>query len=150
MSSPPSPLKYGSVTRTIPTHAPYRHPFTSQHPHPVPLSPVESITFADSTTFHHDFLPPPQEFLSVSTCNSRWSKSSPPRAQEWQYAMDDFEPLTQSGRTMDLEDGLDLLVRDEDLPTGTPGGRKADLRSGALIDGAPHERGGELFGTRLE
>ena len=59
------------------------------------------------------------------------------------YSPGDFIPLTASGQTEELEDGLDLLVGHEELPMGTPGGRKEDLRRGALIDGARHERGGE-------
>jgi hypothetical protein len=54
-------------------------------------------------------------------------------------------PLTTSGRTDGLEDGLDLLVREEQLPSGTPGGSKADLRLGAFVDGKRVERGGKSF-----
>jgi hypothetical protein len=61
------------------------------------------------------------------------------------YTPGDFEPLTESGRTIgDLEDGLDLLVRDEELPIGTPGGKMDDLKKGKFVDGAKHEKGGEL------
>jgi hypothetical protein len=41
------------------------------------------------------------------------------------------------------EDPLEVFVAQEELPVGTPGGKKADLRRGALVDGAKHERGGE-------
>jgi len=43
----------------------------------------------------------------------------------------------------ECEDGLDLLVGDQELPTGTPGGKKDDLRKGKFVDGAKHEKGGE-------
>lgn len=59
------------------------------------------------------------------------------------YSSDDFIPLTQSGHTVELDDGLELLVTQEELPTGTPGGTEADLKHGALIDGAKHEKNGE-------
>ena len=42
-----------------------------------------------------------------------------------------------------MTDGLDLLVRQEELPVGTPGGKKADLRRGALVDGMRPEKNGE-------
>ena len=147
LSSPPSPDKSGIRGSTIPPHAPYRHPFTSQHPHPVPLSPIESFSFADSTTFQHDFFPAPEAVLSFSKLSQKQ------RTQSRQYGVgsDDFVPLTESGRTVpvEYEDGLHLLVMDEELPVGTPGGKKADLRRGALIDGAKHDHGGGSHRVRV-
>lgn len=88
-------------------------PFTTQHPHPVPLAETTSrslIEDFDTTSF---------------------------------YDPGDFIPLTQSGHTAELDDGLELLVSQEDLPIGTPGGTKADLKRGALVDGAKHEKHGQ-------
>jgi hypothetical protein len=63
----------------------------------------------------------------------------------------DFEPLTESGRTIEqLDGGLDLLITDQGLPGGTPGGKKADLQNGRLIDGAKHEKGGECLGRECD
>lgn len=97
------------------------HPFTTQHPHPVPLPrPFPKTVYHDSddTDFFgsggDDYTPDP----------------------------DDFVPLTTSGRTMELDDGLDILVKDEQLPGGTPGGTKEDLRRGVLMD-AKHGKNGK-------
>lgn len=61
----------------------------------------------------------------------------------------DFEPVCEDGssgitpESKAIDDALDLFVVRDELPMGTPGGSKADLRRGALVDGARHERGGE-------
>ena len=57
------------------------------------------------------------------------------------YSDGDLRPHTQSDHWMDQ--GLELLVGVEKLPAGTPGGREADLKRGALIDGAKHEKHGQ-------
>lgn len=49
---------------------------------------------------------------------------------------------------MDEDDAFDLLVGKQKLPSGTPGGKKADLRRGALVDGAKHEKNGQLPASR--
>lgn len=57
-----------------------------------------------------------------------------------------YEPVPgkqQDQEQQPIEDPLDLFVATEELPIGTPGGKKADLQRGALVDGARHERGGE-------
>jgi hypothetical protein len=40
------------------------------------------------------------------------------------------------------------MVSQEELPVGTPGGKKADLRLGAFVDGARREKDGELYMPR--
>jgi hypothetical protein len=67
------------------------------------------------------------------------------------HTRDDFIPLSDSGRWLEeghddhLDDGLDLLVPEEEYPVGTPGGKKADLKIGAFVDGAKREKNGDLF-----
>lgn len=36
------------------------------------------------------------------------------------------------------------MVAREELPVGTPGGKKADLKLGAFVDGARREKDGKL------
>lgn len=42
-----------------------------------------------------------------------------------------------------MNDAFDMLVGLEEIPSGTPGGKKADLRRGALLDGVKHEKNGK-------
>jgi hypothetical protein len=64
------------------------------------------------------------------------------------YSEEDFSPHDEESDEPqedgnDPSDGLDLLVQQEQIPVGTPGGSKADLRRGAFVDGKRHEKGGE-------
>jgi hypothetical protein len=95
---------------------------TTQHPHPVPLDLTRSPSPGSINSYylgHHD------------------------------HTRDDFIPLSDSGRWLEeghddhLDDGLDLLVPEEEYPVGTPGGKKADLRIGAFVDGAKREKNGK-------
>lgn len=95
---------------------------TTQHPHPVPLDLTRSPSPGSINSYdlgHHD------------------------------HTRDDFFPLSDSGRWLEeghddrLDDGLDLLVPEGEYPVGTPGGKKADLRIGAFVDGAKREKNGK-------
>lgn len=55
--------------------------------------------------------------------------------------MGEFEPKDDD-YVGDIHDGLEMMVRQEDMPIGTPGGKKEDLRRGAFVDGVKHEHGG--------
>ena len=90
----------------------------SQHPHPVPL-PLD-LTRSPSP----------------GSIGSYYLGRNPGRDS------DDFIPLAESEQWLD--DGLDLMVAQEELPIGTPGGKKADLKLGAFVDGARREKDGEL------
>jgi hypothetical protein len=92
----------------------------AQHPHPVPLDLTRSPSPGSISSYylgHHDH-------------------------------RDDFIPLSDSDRWLEeghdhtLDDGLDLLVPEEEYPVGTPGGKKADLKLGAFVDGAKREKDG--------
>ena len=88
---------------------------TQQHPHPIPRHLIPSSELDDSSRF---------------------------------YSSSDFEPVINSHdseRPDVCDDGLDLLVAREELPVGTPGGKRADLRRGVLVDGAKHEKDGEFL-----
>jgi hypothetical protein len=63
--------------------------------------------------------------------------------------------LSDSGRWLEdehheLDDGLDLLVPEEEYPVGTPGGKKADLRLGAFVDGVKREKNGKCRGLGFD
>ena len=66
-------------------------------------------------------------------------------------ATSDFDPINESGHThaRGVEDGLDVLVTQQEIPPGTPGGKRSDLRRGAFVDGARHERAGEHIAHQI-
>ena len=109
LSSPPPPVP------SLGHYASAQHPFTTQHPHPVPLTMSPRAYLEGNTTYVDENTPSPGDFI----------------------------PLTGSGRTQNVDDGLDLLVTPQEFPSGTPGGKKADLRRGAFVDGARHEKAGK-------
>ncbi|OCF31681.1 hypothetical protein I316_06686 [Kwoniella heveanensis BCC8398] len=46
------------------------------------------------------------------------------------------------------DDGLGMFVKKQDIPSGTPGGKKEDLKRGAFVDGAKHEPDAVRFFSR--
>ena len=52
-------------------------------------------------------------------------------------------PWSYSVTSVGMKDGLEVMVPREELPCGTPGGKRNDLRRGAFVDGEPNERGGK-------
>jgi hypothetical protein len=87
---------------------------TTQHPHPVPLDLTRSPSPGSINSY----------YLGHHSGGSQ-----------------DFLPLTDSGRWLD--DGLDLMVPEEEYPVGTPGGKKADLKLGAFVDGVKRDKNGQ-------
>jgi hypothetical protein len=119
LSSPAPPRRRNSSSPSLLTSLapPIK---TSQHPHPVPLDLTRSPSPGSISSYylgHHDH-------------------------------RDDFIPLSDSGRWLEeghdhvLDDGLNLLVPEEEYPVGTPGGKKADLKLGPFVDGAKREKNG--------
>ncbi|WWD16489.1 hypothetical protein CI109_100915 [Kwoniella shandongensis] len=94
------------------------HPPTTQHPHPVPL-PRDAL-YAQSLYADSTTFFTPGDFLQV----------------------------TGTSRPAEYDDGFDMFVGREELPSGTPGGKKADLRRGAFVDGAKHEKDAIRFFSR--
>jgi hypothetical protein len=92
-------------------------PLTTQHPHPVPLDLTRSPTPGSISSYY----------------------LGPHSGRDG----DDFLPVTDPGDW--LEDGLNVLVPHQELPSGTPGGKKADLKLGAFVDGARREKDGMFF-----
>lgn len=91
-------------------------PVTFQHPHPVPLDMTRSPTPGSISSYY------------LGAHSGRESE--------------DFAPLLESNRWLD--DGFNVMVPKEELPVGTPGGKRADLRLGAFVDGAKREKDGEF------
>ena len=67
------------------------------------------------------------------------------------HTKSDFDPINESGHTHSrgVEDGLDVLVTQQEIPPGTPGGKRSDLRRGAFVDGARHEKAGEHIAHQI-
>lgn len=124
LSSPAPPgrrrasTSQGSTSSNQPASYPVM-PFsnTSQHPHPVPLDMTRSPTPGSISSYY------------LGPHSGRGD--------------DDFLPLSESGRYFD--DGLDMMVPQEELPVGTPGGKKADLKLGAFVDGVKRNKHGECL-----
>ncbi|KAK4688192.1 hypothetical protein P7C73_g1919, partial [Tremellales sp. Uapishka_1] len=62
------------------------------------------------------------------------------------FLREGFEPMSSTGYSLD--DALRILVANEELPSGTPGGKKEDLQRGVLVDGQRREKGALRFFSR--
>ena len=138
LSTPASPPK--SITRQEPqmsARGGLHHPLTSQHPHPVPLSPAAELSYMEKIQYHRDSHPTDEGARKIE----RQSQSHFRPTQDQLGLGIGFRGHEAAS---EVDDGLDVLVKDEALPIGTPGGKKADLKRGVFLDGVRPERGGEI------
>ncbi|EIW69010.1 hypothetical protein TREMEDRAFT_62726 [Tremella mesenterica DSM 1558] len=148
-----SPRKRGMSTSAVETTSPPKTLRIPGSPHTRHLSTPASPSHPFMTSSTNSS---PPRLLAPSTQQHPHpvplARHLSPYGNNGSYFDDEFEPSTdyrhRRETSIDSDDGLSIMVPQEELPVGTPGGRTDDLRRGAFIDGAKHEKGAIRFFSR--